>query len=139
MRNKLWDRRVRDYLWQTSDSICMENALQPSFDSNESTQLSEQSTDQSVADRRRSERTAQQLPGWISGDTNHRNERGRQVTVTDLSMHGVGFIDAKQNYQIGARHWIVVNGNSLRISTRLRVVSCRQNDEGAWVVGAAFF
>lgn len=101
------------------------------MDANESTQ--------SVADRRRSERTPQQLSGWVSGDTNHRSERGRHVTVTDLSMHGVGFTDAKQGYQIGAQHWIVVNGNSLRISTRLRVVSCRQNDEGAWVVGASFF
>ncbi|HQY89345.1 MAG TPA: PilZ domain-containing protein [Tepidisphaeraceae bacterium] len=110
----------------------VENTYLSSFEANEDAQ-------QAIDDRRRSERTAQKLPGWISGDTNHRNERGRNILVTDLSMHGVGFIDPTMNYQIGAKHWIVVNGNSLRISTRLRIVSCRQNEEGAYIVGAAFF
>ena len=79
------------------------------------------------------------MPGWISGESHDRAARGRDVNVTDLSMHGIGFRDAVQSYRIGACHWLVVNGGAMRLSTRIRVISCRKNDAGGYDVGAKFF
>lgn len=93
----------------------------------------------SLEDRRRSERVDQQIPGWISGESNDRSARGRNVRVQNLSMHGVGFLDATQRYRIGAAHWLVVNGGAMRLSTRVKIVSCREAAEGGFIIGAAFF
>jgi hypothetical protein len=106
--------------------------------------LTEYETDDAAAlteDRRRSRRVEQLVPAWISGDASDRSAPGRQVLVTDLSLHGVGFRDAEAEteYRVGSRHWIVVNGGQLRISTRMRIVSCRESPEGGFEVGAAFY
>ncbi len=93
----------------------------------------------SVDDRRRSERVGQRIPGWISGESSNRSSRGQAVVVTDISMHGVGFHDAANYYRIGSTHWLVVNGGAMRMSTRVKIVSCRDTDEGGYYVGATFF
>ena len=79
------------------------------------------------------------MPGWVSGESHDRAARGRDVTVNDLSMHGIGFRDARSPYRIGACHWLVVNGSVMRLSTRIRIVSCRESDAGGYDVGANFF
>jgi hypothetical protein len=54
-------------------------------------------------------------------------------------MHGAGFAVA-QKLNPGDAHWLVVSGASLRLSTRLHVVSCRPNPSGeGFVCGAEFF
>lgn len=89
-------------------------------------------------DRRRSERILAPMPGWISGESHDRSARGRDVSVVDLSEHGVGFRDPRGGYRVGAAHWLVVSGTT-RISTRIKIVSCRKNDSGSFDVGAMFF
>jgi hypothetical protein len=95
------------------------------------------STQTAAEERRRSERVEKRVPGWVSGAD--RNSRGQAITVCDMSMHGVGFYDATNRYRVGASHWMVVNGGALRVSTRVKIVSCRQGDEGGFYVGASFF
>jgi hypothetical protein len=91
-----------------------------------------------TVDRRRSARVRAPVPAWVSGDSHDRSARGRDVGVVDLSEHGVGFRDGRGDYRIGAAHWLVVNGTS-RLSTRIRIVSCRRNRTGGYDVGAVFF
>lgn len=90
-------------------------------------------------DRRRSERVEQRMPGWISGECVDRSARGRTITVSDISMHGVGFHDADQRYRVGGAHWLVINGGQMRMSTRVKIVSCRPSASGGWDVGGQFF
>ena len=78
------------------------------------------------------------MPAWVSGESSDRSARGRDVAVVDLSDHGVGFRDGRGDYHIGATHWLIVNGTS-RLSTRIRIVSCRRNESGGYDVGAVFF
>jgi len=92
-----------------------------------------------VVDRRRSSRAQQKIPGWVSADSSDRQGRGGSVTVVDLSLHGLGFHDESRRFSPGSTHWVVVSGDSLRLSTRVRVVSCRPSREGGYDVGAAFF
>lgn len=94
-----------------------------------------------LEDRRRSERVEQLVPGWVSGESSDRGAKGHRILVTDLSMHGVGFRDTSSNlpYRRGATHWLVVMGGAMRMSTRVRIASCRPNPEGGYDVGAAFF
>ena len=93
----------------------------------------------SVEDRRRSERVDERMPGWISGESNDRSAKGSAVMVVDMSMHGVGFHDAAHHYRVGSTHWLVVNGGAMRMSTRVKIVSCRESDEGGFYIGAKFF
>ncbi len=80
------------------------------------------------------------MPAWVSGESVDRGSAGSQVVVTDLSMHGVGFRDPRTRYRIGAAHWIVVSGtSSMRVSSRVKIMSCRPNEQGGYDVGAMFF
>lgn len=79
------------------------------------------------------------MPGWVSGESHDRSARGRDVTVVDLSMHGIGFRDTRGGYRPGATHWLVVNGGAMRMSTRVRIISCRPNEAGTFDVGAMFY
>jgi hypothetical protein len=92
-----------------------------------------------AADRRRSERILQHLPAWVGGESSDRAARGRNVVVHDLSLGGVGFHDPAGTYRPGATHWLIVNGGPMRLSTRMRIITCRENPEGGYDVGAAFF
>ncbi len=98
-----------------------------------------QNASTAVEDRRRSDRVDHRVPGWVSGDSADRSQRGNAVTVCDMSMHGVGFHDANNRYRIGSSHWLVVNGGAFRVSTRVKIVSCRDTDERGYYVGASFF
>jgi hypothetical protein len=94
--------------------------------------------DAATIDRRRSDRVAQCLPAWISGESVERGSHGRHIMVNDLSMHGIGFADPAQRYRPGATHWLVVN-STVRLSTRVKIVSCRESPAGGYEIGAAFF
>lgn len=90
-------------------------------------------------DRRRSLRQEQRVPAWLSDASGGSVASSQQqVMVTNLSLHGVGFTAPKR---IGKEdfHWIVIASDRLSLSTRVRVVSCRANDQGGFDVGAEFF
>ena len=90
-------------------------------------------------DRRGSDRKAYRVPAWVGGESSDRGAKGRNVLVNDLSIGGVGFHDPAAHYRVGATHWLIVNGGPMRLSTRMKIVNCRQNAEGGFDVGAAFF
>jgi hypothetical protein len=90
------------------------------------------------AERRAEPRRKLRLPAWISGDMADRGSLGYDVLVSDASTGGVGFRTRKR-LTVGAQHWIVCDAPHLKMSTRLRVVSCRRNAVGGFDVGAAFF
>ncbi|HMO25483.1 MAG TPA: PilZ domain-containing protein [Tepidisphaeraceae bacterium] len=97
------------------------------------------STTAGTAERRRSSREERNLPAWLSSAVGSRSDAGFNVTILDLSMHGAGFAVA-QPLNPGDAHWLVVSGASLRLSTRLHVVSCRPNPSGeGYICGAEFF
>jgi hypothetical protein len=107
--------------------------------SNESTQTV-QSNDVAVkpVDRRRSPRTERRMPGWLSDQSGGRRPSQQKVTVTDMSLHGLGFL-AKEPLTPGATHWIVVASEQLHLSTRLRIINVRQLPGGEYDIGAEFF
>lgn len=78
------------------------------------------------------------MPAWVSGESHDRAARGRDVAVVNLSAEGVGFRDARGDYRVGAAHWLVLNGPQ-RLSSRIKIVSCRKNRAGCFDVGAMFF
>jgi len=89
-------------------------------------------------DRRRSAREMRRLDAWLSDSSNGVMKQQQQVTVTSLSMHGVGFVAAKP-LQLGEAHWIVIANERLHLSTRLRVVTVRPAADGGCEVGGEFF
>lgn len=91
-----------------------------------------------VADRRRSFRQERATPAWLSAATGTNKGNGFHVTIKDLSLHGVGFI-SDRSLRKQDTHWMVIADQSLRLSTRIRVASCRQREDGMWDVGAEFF
>ena len=92
-----------------------------------------------TVDRRRSEREERRVTAWLSDASGGRVASSQQeVLVTDLSLHGVGFT-APKRVQKDDFHWIVIADGRLSLSTRLRVVSCRECPEGGFEVGAEFF
>src|SRR5207244_9015797 len=92
-----------------------------------------------TVDRRRSERTDRQVTAWLSDASGGRTASSQQeVLVTNLSLHGVGFV-ARKRVQKDDPHWIVIASDRLSLSTRLRVISVRENPDGGFDVGAEFF
>jgi len=94
--------------------------------------------DTAVEDRRRSLRHDHHTPAWLSPEAQTRNGKARQVMVTDLSLHGVGFI-AATSLEVEGIHWMVVGAGALRASSRVRIVNCRPAPDGGYEVGGEFF
>ena len=95
--------------------------------------------DTPAAERRRSHRQKRETGGWLSSATGHRaGGNGCHVQVRDLSLHGVGYVSDTES-RVHDTHWLVIADQSLRLSTRLRVVSCRAREDGKWDVGGEFF
>jgi hypothetical protein len=90
-----------------------------------------------AAERRRSPRQAYSAGAWVSPEAGVRG-KDHQVTVFDLSLHGVGF-SSNESFRPDAVHWMVLGVSGLRASSRIRIVGCRPNDNGTYVCGAEFF
>jgi len=91
------------------------------------------------AERRRSDRAdAAGLEGWISSASGQSHTAGRQIVVRDLSLHGAGFVSDRR-LRIGGDHWILVSRGPMRLSTRIRIASCGQRDDGLFDVGGEFY
>ncbi|MDB5326023.1 MAG: hypothetical protein JWM57_1592 [Phycisphaerales bacterium] len=97
-----------------------------------------EATEPTGSDRRRSPRSRRETTAWLSAASGQRNGNGFNVRVRDLSLHGVGYVAEKEPRQ-NDTHWMVIADQSLRLSTRLRVVSTRQREDGHWDVGGEFF
>jgi hypothetical protein len=92
-----------------------------------------------LAERRRSGRSeAATQEAWISSPADTHHTSGRHVRVRNLSLHGIG-LQSDRPCEIGGRHWVLVGRGSLRMSTRMRVASCRKNDEGVFDIGGEFY
>ena len=89
-------------------------------------------------DRRRSAREMRRLDAWLGNSSGSVVKQQHQIVVTSLSLHGVGFI-ARTALHPGDAHWIVIATDRLHLSTRLRVVSIRPQEDGGCAVGAEFF
>jgi PilZ domain-containing protein len=89
------------------------------------------------AERRRSPRQAYSAGAWVSPEAGVRG-KDHQVSVFDLSLHGVGFT-SKESFRPDAVHWMVLGVSGLRASSRIRIVNCRPNNEGGYDCGAEFF
>ncbi len=91
------------------------------------------------ADRRRSERRSESASGWLSSATGGTMTSGRTVAISDLSLHGVGFT-SRRPCEVGDRHWLLITRGAMRLSTRVRVASVREREDGqGWDVGGEFF
>ena len=55
---------------------------------------------------------------------------GKTVAVTDLSLHGIGF-NSEASLVIGRMYGLEIQGNWMNLSSRVRVVSCREGKVGA--------
>ena|SRR5947209_947310 len=90
-----------------------------------------------TADRRRSLRKPTRAVGKILASDAERHLHGRAVTVADLSLHGVGF-QSPQALTIDQQYGLQITGDSMNLSARIRVVSCRQRPDTQWDIGAEF-
>src|SRR5258708_31604453 len=81
----------------------------------------------STADRRRSDRKTMRAVGKILASDAERHLHNRSVTVVDLSLHGVGF-HSPDALLVGHLYGLQITSDWLNLSSRLRVVSCRQRE-----------
>ena len=91
----------------------------------------------STADRRRSERKVMQAVARLSASSRERHLQGRTVTLVDLSLHGAGF-QSPAPLTVGSLYNLQITSDWLNLSSRVRVVSCRQREDQSWDVGAEF-
>ena len=129
-------RNLRVFAKSASSSVdkkSVENALVSSGEA-----LTSSPQQHMGADRRRSIREQRLLSGGLSDSADSVVRQQQQVTVTNLSMTGVGF-QAPQALERGNCHWIVIATGSLHLSTRLRIVSVRQRGNGTFDIGGEFF
>ncbi len=92
----------------------------------------------SSSDRRRSARQERATPAWLSAASGSRQGNGLHVKIRDLSLHGTGFI-SETELRKNDTHWMIVADQSLRLSTRVRIVNVRLRDDGKWDIGGEFF
>ena len=95
-------------------------------------------SDVTSAERRRSPRQHRPTSAWISASSGSQKGNGFYVLIRDLSLHGTGFISERE-FCKNDTHWLIIADQSLRLSTRMRVVNQTQRDDGKWNVGGEFF
>jgi len=87
-------------------------------------------------DRRRRARIESRIVGWLfPSDDPH--ERSQAVIITDLSKLGVGFIYPTE-LSPGTICKVRVGLGPRRLARRLRIASCRGNDDGTFIIGGEF-
>jgi len=87
-------------------------------------------------ERRRSERKPHIIEAWLRPGVESAAEP-IEVTGLNISQHGAGFV-ARQELRAGTFWWVEIGLGTQRMSTEIRVVSCRENDTGGYAVGAEF-
>lgn len=87
-------------------------------------------------DRRRSKREYVFTPGQIRCLEQARPST-QHVTVTDVSLHGVGF-RCTQQLALDAMFEIEIGVGPLHLSSRMRIVRSLRRDDGTWDSGGEF-
>ena len=91
---------------------------------------------QSGRDRRRSHREPVVTVGTLRDAANPR-EAGRQVLVSDVSLHGVGMRTTFE-LEIGDMYTIEIGVGPLHLASRLRVARTRALTDGTFDIGGEF-
>ena len=78
-----------------------------------------------------------QAVGKLSAPETEKHVRGRSVTVIDLSLHGVGF-HSPVALVVGNLYGLQMTSDWMNLSSRMRVVACKENEKGEWEIGAEF-
>jgi hypothetical protein len=94
-------------------------------------------TPTAAAERRRSPRHTVAANAWLSPEAGSCGPN-HHIVVSDLSLHGIGF-SADEKLEPEAVHWMVLDSGNLRVSSRIRVASCRPDANGVFECGAEFF
>lgn len=87
-------------------------------------------------DRRRSERKPHVCEAWIGSPTGSNDDRVEIVSV-NVSRHGVAF-EIDRELVVGTFHAIEIGLGAQRMCGEIRVISCRQDGDGNYAVGAEF-
>jgi hypothetical protein len=87
-------------------------------------------------DRRRGNRQPLGASGLLTavGDA---VDKQLQVFVLNVSLHGVGF-RAPVYFRPGAMYQMRIGSGPLHLTSRLKIVSSREREDGTWDVGAKF-
>jgi hypothetical protein len=89
-----------------------------------------------LTDRRRRGRLAGKATGWIFlGDDDH--APAREITVTDVSRLGVGFVCETQ-VEVGFMCRVRIGFGPKRLARRLKIANCRRNGDGTFTLGGEF-
>jgi hypothetical protein len=89
-------------------------------------------------DRRRSTRAPHVAQAWVVSPTSARPADERQeVAALNLSRHGVAF-ELPRPLPEGAYYLIQIAVGDQRLTSEIRIISCRRTDQGSYEVGAEF-
>ena len=94
-------------------------------------------------ERRRRSRVAGETQGWILPAVPHlakhtpADDEAWEVRIHDVSRLGVGFISTAP-MRVGEEHRLRIGRGPMKRARVIRVVACRQAENGAYVVGAEF-
>ena len=94
-------------------------------------------TRESGEERRRSVRHPRVADAWIWSPTADASDARQEVTAVNLSRHGVAF-DLEHPVPSGSFQMIEIALGEQRLVSEIRIISCRQLDNGQFEVGAAF-
>lgn len=88
-------------------------------------------------ERRRSVRYPRVADAWIWSPTSDPEDARQEVTAVNLSRHGVAF-DLDAPVATGSFQMIEIALGEQRLVSEIRIISCRELDDGQFEVGAAF-
>ncbi len=88
-------------------------------------------------DRRRSARVPHVAEAWVCSPTDFDLEKKIEVRAVNLSRHGVAF-DVDSDMATGSFKMIEIGIGDQRVRTEVRIISCRQTEDGHFEVGAEF-
>ena len=86
-------------------------------------------------ERRRGSRQPLGATGLLTAAND--SDKQLQVFVLNVSLHGVGF-RSPVFFQPGSLYQMRIGTGPLHLSSRLRIVSSREREDGTWDVGAKF-
>ncbi len=97
----------------------------------------EKARDTATQERRRSERRPHIVEAWVWSPTAIDPMDREEVTTVDLSRHGVAF-NLPQSLPAGSFHMIEIGIGEQKIVAEIRIVTCRELENGLHQVGAEF-
>src|SRR3954468_1571944 len=100
-------------------------------------------SNQAADDRRRRERVAGETQGWILPATPRLpahlpdDEEAWEVRIHNVSRIGVGFTSTAE-MRVGDEHRLRISRGPMKRARLIRVMACRQCEDGTYTVGAEF-